>query len=109
MKSFVFLKENNVVVDWAAPRGTEDEECGVYMTNIKEDVEEKAVRDHFGKFGVIEKVRRGTQAVVFWDNRRHRGGDRKEARLLYWGRFGVIEEVKEKTQAIFSARARDRG
>lgn len=55
-------KNNNVVVDWASPRGNvgaeaEAEECGVYMTNIKEDVEDQAVRDHFGKFGVIEKVK----------------------------------------------------
>lgn len=59
-----------MVVDWAAPsrggNGTaeEGEECGVYMTNVKEDVEDQAVRDHFGKFGVIEKVTIGEQAVV---------------------------------------------
>lgn len=50
-----------MLVDWATKREnstTADEvECGVYMTNIKEDVEEQAFRDHFGKFGVIEKVK----------------------------------------------------
>lgn len=67
---YFFVKNNHVVVDWAAPsrggNGTaeEGEECGVYMTNVKEDVEDQAVRDHFGKFGVIEKVKVGEQAFV---------------------------------------------
>lgn len=50
-----------MVVDWAEVKGNssnaEDEECGVYMTNVKEDVEDEAFRTHCGKFGTIEKVR----------------------------------------------------
>lgn len=55
--SFVLCQNNSVMVDWAETRGNkEDDERGVYITNVDESVEDEDFRKHFGRFGVIEKV-----------------------------------------------------
>lgn len=46
-----------MVVDWADSKGgKEDDERGVYITNLDEHVDDGIFRKHFSKFGVIEKV-----------------------------------------------------
>jgi len=66
----VRAQDNNVQTDWAESRGSkEDDECGVYMTNVKEDVEDEVFRKHFGKFGTIDKVRIQSITALFLEKR----------------------------------------
>lgn len=47
-----------MTVDWAETRGNkEDDERGVYITNLVETVVEDQIRGKFGVYGTIEKVR----------------------------------------------------
>lgn len=51
------LQENQVLIDWAETRGNkEDDERGVYILNVDENVDEVAFKENFTKFGVIEKA-----------------------------------------------------
>lgn len=46
-----------MLMDWAETRGNkEDDERGVYITNVDETVDDSVFKEHFSKFGVIEKV-----------------------------------------------------
>ena len=45
------------MVDWADTKGCrEEDERGVYVTNVDERVDESLFKDHFSKFGVVDKV-----------------------------------------------------
>lgn len=57
------IQENQVLIDWAETRGNkEDDERGVYILNVDENVEDAAFKSHFAKFGPIEKASQKNRA-----------------------------------------------
>lgn len=50
-------QDNQVLIDWAETRGNkQDDDRGVYVLNVSEEVEEAVFKAHFEQHGTIEKV-----------------------------------------------------
>ncbi|CAM9108751.1 unnamed protein product, partial [Sphacelaria rigidula] len=51
------ILDNQVLIDWAETRGNkQDDDRGVYVLNVSEEVEEAVFKAHFEQHGTIEKI-----------------------------------------------------
>lgn len=62
-------QDNQVLIDWAETRGNkQDDERGVYVLNVDENVEDADFKAHFEKHGTIEKVKKHENTHVFFSS-----------------------------------------
>lgn len=56
-----------MLIDWAETRGNkQDDERGVYILNVDENVEDAAFKAHFEKHGTIDKVTDAWHTLPFY-------------------------------------------
>lgn len=56
-----------MVLNWAESKGgREEDESGVYLSNVSEEVTSDFVRTELGRFGEIKEVGSNTQPTVRW-------------------------------------------